>query len=239
MRRAKPFLAALIVALSALAPIAPVPSAAQEATPAMTYACVVGASTPGAMAHEMPMAGTPAAGMDHMAMEFDQLYIDMMIPHHESIIAMAQAASPRLQDERLREIANAVIQTQGVEIAQLREYRAAWYGDPNPMSMDEGMMAAMEHMMPGMGDMESMDLLMDAEALVAAFCAAENADLGFIDLTIPHHEMAIMASAAALKQATHPEIQEVAQQVIDAQEREIAELTEISQSLVGAATPAA
>jgi uncharacterized protein (DUF305 family) len=103
-------------------PMPPVPAAAQEATPALTYPCVVGASTPGAMAHEMPMTGTPAADMDHMAMEFDQMYIDMMIPHHQSIIAMAQAALPRLQDERLREIASAVIETQGSEIVQLQEY---------------------------------------------------------------------------------------------------------------------
>jgi uncharacterized protein (DUF305 family) len=222
-----------------MALMSPVPAAAQEATPAMTYACVVGASTPGAMAHEMPMAGTPAAGMDHMAMEFDQMYIDMMIPHHQSIIAMAQAALPRLQDGQLREIANAVIETQGAEIAQLQEYREAWYGDPNPMPMDDSMMTAMERMLPGMGNMEAIAAMMDAEALVAAFCAAENADLAFIDLTIPHHEMAIGASEAALEQATHPEIQVVAQQVIDAQEREIEELTEIRQGLTESATPSA
>jgi uncharacterized protein (DUF305 family) len=238
MRRVKPFFATLIAALSIIAPMSPMPTAAQEATPAMTYACAVGASTPGAMAHEMPMAGTPAAGMDHMAMEFDQMYIDMMIPHHQSIIAMVQAALPRLQDERLREIAQAVIEDQGAEIAQLQEYREAWYGAPNSMPMDDAMMAAMEQMMPGMGDRESMVAMMDAEALVAAFCAAENADLAFIDLTIPHHEMAIAASEAALEQATHPEIQEVAQQVIDAQEREIDELSAIRQELTGEATPA-
>lgn len=190
------------------------------------------------MAHEMPMAGTPAASMDHMAMEFDQMYIDM-IPHHRSIIAMARAALPRLEDERLREIANAVIETQGVEIAQLQQYREAWYGDPNPMHMDDAMMAAMEQMMPGMSDRESMAAMMDAETLVAAFCASENADLAFIDVTIPHHEMAIAASEAALEQATHPEIQEVAQQVIEAQQREITELPEIRQGLVKSATPSA
>jgi uncharacterized protein (DUF305 family) len=237
MERVTPFLAALIATLSVMAPTTPVPTAAQEATAAMTYACVVGASTPAAMAHEMPMAGTPAAGMDHMAMEFDQMYIDMMIPHHQSIIAMAQAALPRLQEERLREIANAVIETQGAEIAQLQEYRDTWYGDPSPMPMDDAMMTAMEQMMPGMGEMEAMGAMMDADALVAAFCAAENADLAFIDLTIPHHEMAIVASESALQQATHPETQEVAQQVIDAQEREITELTEIRQRLAELATP--
>ena len=155
------------------------------------------------------------------------------------VIAMAQAALPRLQDERLREIANAVIETQGAEIAHLQEYREAWYGDPNSMPMDEAMMAAMEQMMPGMGDMEAMAAMMDSDALVAAFCAAENGDLTFIDLTIPHHEMAIAASEAALEQATHPEIKEVAQQVIEAQEREITELTEIRQRLAESARPSA
>jgi uncharacterized protein (DUF305 family) len=240
MRNAKPVLVTVIVSLTFMAPRSHVPAtAAQEATPAMTYACVVGGSTPVAMTHEMPMAGTPAAGMDHMAMEFDQMYIDMMIPHHQSIIALAQAALPRLTDERLQEIANAVIETQGAEITQLQEYREAWYGDPTPMPMDEAMMAAMGQMMPGMGDMEAMAAQMDAEALVAAFCAVENPDLGFIDLTIPHHAMAIAASEAALEQAAHPEIQEVAQQVIDAQQREIEELTAIRQSLAESATPSA
>ena len=239
MRRAKPFLPALVIVVSVMAPMAFMPAAAQEATPAVTYACDVGGSTPSAMTHEMSMGATPEASMDHMAMEFDQMYIDMMIPHHQSIIAMAQAAQPRLTDERLQEIAQAVIETQGAEIEQLREYREAWYGDPDPMPMDEAMMGAMEQMMPGMGEMESTAAMMDAEALVAAFCAAENPDVGFIDLTIPHHEMAIAASEAALEQAIHPEIQEVAQQVIDAQQREITELTEIWQGLAGAATPAA
>jgi uncharacterized protein (DUF305 family) len=205
----------------------------------MMYACVVGASTPDAIAHEMPMAGTPGAGTDHMAMEFDQMYIDMMIPHHESIIAMAQAALPRLQDDRLREIAQAVIEDQGAEIVQLQEYREAWYGDPNPMPMDEAMMVAMDEMMPGMGDMAAMQMQMDPNALVAAFCAGKDPDLAFIDLTIPHHQMAIQASKAAMEQATHDEIRLVAERVIDDQQREIDELTAIRQEFTEAATPSA
>jgi uncharacterized protein (DUF305 family) len=239
MRRVKLFLVAVVGTVSVTASMASMPAAAQESTPAMTYACVAAESTPGPMAHEMPMATTPAASTDHMAMEFDQMYIDMMIPHHQSIIAMAQAAQPRLTDERLQEIAQAVIDTQGTEISQLRDYRESWYGDPNPMPMDRPMMEAMGQMMPDMGDMESMAAMMDAEAPVAAFCGAENPDVGFIDLTIPHHEMAIAASEVALDQATQPEIQEVAQQVIDAQQREITKLTEIREELAGPATPAA
>lgn len=220
---------------------------AQEATPAATYSCetaMVGSPAAGMPMGEMPGMtgadmGTPMAGMGHMAMEIDQMYIDMMIPHHQSIIALAEAALPRLTDARLREIAQAVIDTQQPEIAELHDLRAQFYGEAAPMPMDDAMMTAMTEMMPGMsGTMDEMAFQMNAEAQVAAFCAAENPDLAFIDMTIPHHRMAIEASEDVLDQAVHPEIRDVAQRVIDAQQREIEELEQIRQELTGAATPA-
>jgi uncharacterized protein (DUF305 family) len=233
---------ALLATASVLCPSTFVASA-QDATPtAITCEEIAaqGAGTPEAMHDDMAM-GTPSANMDlrHMTMELDQMYIDMMIPHHQSIIAMAQAALPRLSDERLRAIAQAVIETQGPEIEELQGYREAWYGDPEPMPMDDGMMASMNEMMPGMsGAMEEMAFQMDAAAQVASICAADNTDLAFIDQTIPHHKMAIEASEAVLEEAVHPEIRDVAQRVIDAQQREIDELTAIRQEVSEAATPA-
>jgi uncharacterized protein (DUF305 family) len=79
--------------------------------------------------------------------------------------------------------------------------------------------------------------MMDAHALVAALCAGEDPDLTFIDLTIPHHEMAIAASQAALEQATHEEIRKVAERVIQDQQREIDELQMIRSELTGEGTP--
>ena len=166
------------------------------------------------------------------------MYIDMMIPHHASIIALAQAAQDRLTEERLQTIAANIITAQQAEIEELRGYREQWYGSPEPMPMDEGMMDMMMEMMPGMGDMGSMQMQMDPEALVATFCGAEDPDVAFIDLTIPHHEMAIRASEAALEQATHDEIRAIAERVIQDQQREIDELSAIRQELTGEATPA-
>lgn len=190
--------------------------------------------------------GSPMAGMEmgqtsspEAMAEFDQLYIDMMIPHHASIIAMAEAALPRLTDERLREIAQAVIATQEPEIAELRDLRQRFYGSPDPAPMDMTTMTMMDESMPGMGTMEDMAFQMDSAAQVAAICAAEDVDLAFIDLTIPHHQMAITASEAALERAVHPEIRDIAERVIAAQEREIETLTEIRQDLTGEASPAA
>jgi uncharacterized protein (DUF305 family) len=219
--------------------------AAQEATPTMTYSCETAMTASPMASMEGMTMGTPAAGDDHdmagASVEFDQLYIDMMMPHHQSVIALAQAAGDRLTDERLQSIAANIITAQQAEIAELRGYREQWYGSLEPMPMDEGMMGIMGMMMeimPGMGDMASMQMQMDPVALVSTFCGAEDPDLAFIDLTIPHHEMAVMASEAALEQATHDEIRTIAERVIQDQQREIDELSAIRQELTGEATPA-
>jgi uncharacterized protein (DUF305 family) len=167
--------------------------------------------------------GTPGANMAmETDVEFDQLYIDMMLPHHGSIVAMAQAALPRLQDERLREIAQTIIDTQSADQEELRGYREQFYGSADPAEMDAHTMDMMMTLMPGMGSMDDVMFQMDATAHVAAICAAEDADLGFIDLAIPHHEMTIAASEAALEETARPEIRNFAQRVIDAQMAETA-----------------
>jgi uncharacterized protein (DUF305 family) len=204
---------------------------AQDVTPP-AWTCD-GAATPvtGAQpgaAHEMAM-GTPEA-----TAEIDRLYIDMMIPHHQSIIALSQAALPHLQDERLRALAQRVIEAQSAEIAELGGYREQWYGSAEPQPLDEH---AMMQLAPGATKpMDEMMREMDAVGQVAEFCAAPDADLAFIELTIPHHASAVIASEAVLAQAVHPEMRDFAQRVIDAQQREIDELEAIRDELYGPAT---
>lgn len=235
---------AALLTLIVIPAVAPSLVTAQEATPA-AYSC--DAPMTGVPMAEMPMAaigtmpmmtGTPMAGMGHM-MPVDQMYIDMMIPHHQSMIAMAESAMPRLTDERLHEIAQAVIATQQPEIDALRGYRQQLYGDPMPMPMDSALMEVMMQMMPGMpGTMPQMASMMNSGDLVATFCAAEIPDLAFIDLVIAHHQMAIASSEFALARADNPEIRDLAQDVIDAQQREIETLADIRAEIAGEATPA-
>ncbi|CAA9560507.1 MAG: hypothetical protein AVDCRST_MAG49-2513 [uncultured Thermomicrobiales bacterium] len=214
----------------------------QGATPTAAHGSDHDAEGHGTTGHAA--SPTAAAGHGHdmgaMAVEFDQMYLDMMIPHHAAILAMAEAALPRLENAELRAIAQQIIDTQGPEIEELRGYRERFYGSPDPMPMDDAMMGTMGDMMPSVSvPMDEMMAQMDAATQVAALCAAADPDLAFIDLTIPHHQSAIEASRDALTMATHPEIREVAQRVIDAQEAEIAALTRIRAELTGGATPAA
>ena len=189
----------------------------------------------GGMNSSTPMAdmdhGTPLAEMEQV--EFDLMYIDMMIPHHESVIALAHVAVPELTHPDLIRIAEAIVDTQDAEIEALEELRDAWYPDAPTVAMDQIMG------MPGMDtDMEMMDQVMRADWQVQSFCAAENKDLAFIEQVIPHHQMAVDTSESALEMAVHPELVAIAELVIAAQEQEIEELEAIRAELIGKATPA-
>lgn len=198
----------------------------------MHHAASTPASTPDACAS--PMASPSASPMAMMA--FDLAYIDMMIPHHESVIALAEVAKDELEDDRLVRIAEAIIATQPAEIAQLRDLREQWYGSADPAPMSEEIMNVSMGMSHGCVDQGHMDQ-MSSEWQLETFAAADDKDLAFIDQVIPHHQMAVDTSQVALEQAEHEEIREIARLVIEAQEREIAELEEIRADL--AATPAA
>lgn len=213
-----------------------------EATPGPTYSCesvMMPAATPGPDAGSMTdgAMGSPMAGME-METGIDLLYIDMMIPHHASIIAMSEAALPRLTDERLQEIAGNIIEAQSAEIEELRGLRQDLVGtmsmpiDEMPMDMMmDMMMGMMMELMPEMGSMADMAMQMDPVAQVNAICEAENPDLAFIELTVPHHEMAITASEAVLEQSTNDEVRAFAERVIADQQAEIETLQEIRREL--------
>jgi len=59
---------------------------------------------------------------------FDQRFIDAMIPHHEGAIAMAEAALGKSQHGEIRTMAQAIIDAQKAEIAQMRQWKQAWFG---------------------------------------------------------------------------------------------------------------
>jgi uncharacterized protein (DUF305 family) len=58
---------------------------------------------------------------------FDRAFIDAMIPHHESAIAMANAALDGSENPEIREIARAIVEAQEKEIARMEAWRQDWY----------------------------------------------------------------------------------------------------------------
>jgi uncharacterized protein (DUF305 family) len=132
------------------------------------------------------------------------LFIDGMIPHHEQAIAMAQRALEEAEHEELRELAQDIIDEQQKEIDQMQEWRDSWYPDVEPtMGMQIENMPMMEDMMLSID--ESIPF-----------------DLRFIDAMTIHHGAAIlMAQGLLAAPSEHEELRDMAQQMIDSQQKEI------------------
>ena len=58
---------------------------------------------------------------------FDRAFIDAMIPHHESVIEMADAALDGSENPEIREIAGVIVEAQEKEIDQMERWRKEWY----------------------------------------------------------------------------------------------------------------
>jgi uncharacterized protein (DUF305 family) len=77
---------------------------------------------------EQPSPATmPSAGAADAS--YDRRFLDLMIPHHEQMIAMAADVMARGEHARLQALARHMAESQRDEIAQMERMRASWAGE--------------------------------------------------------------------------------------------------------------
>lgn len=189
----------VVVAVLLLAGCRPV------STPVAAPAADADAATVEATAEAGTMDHGSMGEMDHGAVgeaPFDAQFIDGMIMHHQGAIAMAQQALDNAEHAEVRQMAEGIISAQEAEIGQMEGWRAAWYPDL-PQTMGMGM------------DMGMMEVPNDS---------ATPFDQRFLEGMIDHHQGAIEMATAALDQAEHQEVRDLAQAIISAQQAEIEQM---------------
>jgi len=156
-------------------------------------------------------AATSHASRQVMAAPFDQQFIDMMVPHHQSAVAMAQVALTRAQHPQIKSLARSIIADQNSEISQMKTWRQQWYGRSATPSM------ANMPMLPGLKmSMSGMMMVHD----IASLKTATPFDKAFIDDMMPHHQMAIDAATLELQRGSHQQLKDLALSIIKGQSRE-------------------
>jgi len=70
----------------------------------------------------------PASGNSQQpkSVRVDRHFIEMMIPHHQMAVKMAQMASKRAAHPDLRNLARSIIKSQNAEISKMQGWQQAW-----------------------------------------------------------------------------------------------------------------
>jgi uncharacterized protein (DUF305 family) len=167
--------------------------------------------------------GVGMGGMGIMG-EVDRHFIEMMVPHHQTAIEMADLALQKAQHQELKALAADIKRVQAEEIKRMREWYRQWYGMdlPNvtnaPARPGNGMMGS--GMMGGQNMKGMMSDDLDRLKNAADF------DKAFITLMVPHHRMALMMSDMVLMSGEHEELRALARSIITSQSEEIERMGE-------------
>ena len=134
----------------------------------------------------------------------DRAFVADMIPHHESAVEMAKIAQDRGSSAFVTKLADDIVRTQNEEISAMRaaDERLKSAG------VTKGSLGVEGHMM-GPNDIETLK-------------TTKSFDREFMEMMIPHHEAAIPMSRAEIEKGQDAELKQLAQEIITAQQREIA-----------------
>jgi uncharacterized protein (DUF305 family) len=155
--------------------------------------------------------------------QVDRHFIEMMIPHHQGAVEMADLALQKAQRPEIKKLATAIKADQTKEIEQMKAWYKQWYGTEVPATPKAGM-AGHHRRGQGMPGMSMHTGMMGMDTDLETLKNASDFDLEFVRQMIPHHKSAVMMARMVANSATHPEIRNLAEAIIKSQTAEIEQM---------------
>jgi uncharacterized protein (DUF305 family) len=138
----------------------------------------------------------------------DERFIDAMVPHHQGAVEMARVALRNAEHEEIKQLSQTIISTQQAEIEELKSIKKEEFETSQvPMEMSPQ-------------QMQMMGMMADPQQLANQ----EPFDKAFIDAMIPHHQSAIEMAKVAYEESENPQVKELAENIVNAQQREIEQM---------------
>lgn len=168
---------------------------------------------PSASVSVPPVAGT----------QTEVAFAQSMIPHHEQAVEMADLAlNPKYEaSPQVQQLATQIQQAQGPEIDQMTQWLQQW-GAPT---------AAADHNMPGMdhdmGGMVMSGMMSPKQMAKLRQSRGQKFDELWLSMMIEHHQGAIEMAQQVEAGSSNPQVQALAEQIIAAQQAEIATMQEL------------
>ncbi len=156
---------------------------------------------------------------DHNDADAD--FATQMIPHHAQALEMAGMVPAEGTSAELVELAEAIEAAQQPEIDQLTGMLEDW-GEAVPEA------SADDHAAMGHGTSDAMPGMMTAEDMTAlASAVGPEFERMWLEMMIQHHEGAVDMADVELADGSDDEAKDLAQEIIDAQQSEIAQMQEM------------
>ena len=166
--------------------------------------------------HDMESMDSESESAEADFNDADVTFLQMMIPHHEQAVDMAELAQTQAADPEVIDLAGQIAAAQQPEIDQMTALLEEW-GQPVEMEGHDGM---------SMGGMATEEQMAELET-------AQGADFDklFVDLMIAHHEGAVTMAEEHHAEGQNADAAAIADAVIETQTAEIATLQEIKARL--------
>ncbi|WP_435585938.1 DUF305 domain-containing protein [Micromonospora aurantiaca (nom. illeg.)] len=205
----------------------------------VTAACSGGDDTAG-MQHGNSNPSTSTSSSTNATFnDADVMFAQMMIPHHQQAVEMADLAPTRASDPELKDLAAKIKAAQDPEITSMKGWLTAW-GKPTQLPGNHSMpgtSSAPGHNMPGMSASPSHDMPgmnsnmpgMMSEQEMADLTAAKGTDFDkkFAEMMIAHHNGAIQMAKTEQANGSNPEAKALAAKIASDQAAEVQTLQKI------------
>ncbi|MCM0590252.1 MAG: DUF305 domain-containing protein [Gloeotrichia echinulata IR180] len=176
---------------------------------------------------QRPLTSPPCGASNRQ--QVDKHFIEMMIPHHQLAVEMADLALQKAKHPEIKKLAAAIKTDQTKEIEQMKAWYQQWYGAEVPAHGMTGM--GMHHGSgQGMPTMPMHSGMMGMDMSLESLKNASDFDKEFIRQMIPHHQSAVMMAQMVLNSANHPQIHNLAQAMIKSQTAEIQQMQQWDQA---------
>ena len=158
------------------------------------------------MNHGSPSAA-PSGSASATAPAGDLLFAQMMIPHHEQAVEMADLALRNdSASQEVTDLATQIKAAQGPEIETMNRWLREWNA-PAGSSMNHG---------TGEGMMTDTDMMKLSDA------TGESFNRMWLTMMIEHHEGAVEMAQGVLQTTSNPEVMQMAEAIVEGQKKEIA-----------------
>ncbi|HQW73164.1 MAG TPA: DUF305 domain-containing protein [Ornithinibacter sp.] len=168
-------------------------------------ACGSGDDSHSTMSGAGTTSSSMAEGMTTTATSGDVEFAQMMIPHHEQAVEMADVALENdTASQDVKALAAQIKAAQDPEIQTMKGWLAQWGASESSGQMDHG----------GMMSDDDMSSLMGA--------SGPEFNQMWLTMMIEHHEGAVEMAQDVLATTSNPEVEKLATAVVEGQEKEIA-----------------